>query len=908
MKTPFRFAALAAMFVVSTTPVVAQIFSREITSAELTAAGGANSIATNGTLIAVGVPKDDTKAADAGAVYIFNKATGAQVRKIYAPAGEENADDAFGFSVAVGGNILAVGVPFEETLGLSNRGAVYLYNLSTGAMLQKITDILGQAGDEFGYSVAISGELLVIGAPDADSLVPPFPANSGGITIWNLRTNSPSEPIFATTPESGARFGESVAVDCSAAGGVIAVGAPLHNGAGTDRGAAYLIDASTFEALVPGGIAGAANNDQFGTSVAIGRNRLFIGAPGMSANAGSVTAIDLRTLAVTVHAFGSLGGEECGRALAAGGDLAVVGIPGGMGGAGRAQVFQMRDANPLARLTAPPPVPSQRFSNSVAIHGDTVLATASNRGSFYLFSPVRSPLPFNELAVKGGAAASAPDTTFSAFTQLAVSPGAGKNVMLASLAGAGAAGGKNVGIWDGQYFGGFLGFQLQSILRTGIPVPGGAKPIALSNPVANRETEMGFMATFTGGGITPLNDRLFAVFNGAVSFPFGEDAPVPSTPLRVLSFQPPRHSPLGNGFVAPSSFRIIPGVTAASDSGQVFFNSAGITGFRSEGSAAPGIAGVLLGQFQPRAAFASLNVSTFTTMLVDDPAVAGTAVTVANNAAIFTGQFGKMARKGEPAPDGAGAGFGTFSNFLAETTNQAHTFIRATIVPPAGQAGKTEGIWSNRTAALRRVLLKGESRDAFGFENITVKSVLRFASNRFSDVIAWVTLEGLGVTSANDGAILLCRNEGPEPDPTVEVLLREGFAAPGCGGARVAAIQTFDAAINNATTDSYVILASLVVESGGATALDNQVLLLGSTHLGTLDQPAVRQPMSIIRKGQRFERAGAETVKSISLPGFVADASGALDTGLAHVVGGLLWCRAVVTWNDGQVSLVDPSP
>jgi hypothetical protein len=78
--------------------------------------------------------------------------------------------------------------------------------------------------------------------------------------------------------------------------------------------------------------------------------------------------------------------------------------------------------------------------------------------------------------------------------------------------------------------------------------------------------------------------------------------------------------------------------------------------------------------------------------------------------------------------------------------------------------------------------------------------------------------------------------------------------------------------------------------------------------LGTLDQPAVRQPMSIIRKGQRFERAGAETVKSISLPGFVADASGALDTGLAHVVGGLLWCRAVVTWNDGQVSLVDPSP
>jgi hypothetical protein len=85
------------------------------------------------------------------------------------------------------------------------------------------------------------------------------------------------------------------------------------------------------------------------------------------------------------------------------------------------------------------------------------------------------------------------------------------------------------------------------------------------------------------------------------------------------------------------------------------------------------------------------------------------------------------------------------------------------------------------------------------------------------------------------------------------VLLREGDAAPGCGGAKVSVIQRMEVD----TFGNYYILTSL---TGAATGTD-QALLIGNV---TQTNPATRRPHLALRKGMLVNRAGAEPLKSIA--------------------------------------------
>ena len=145
------------------------------------------------------------------------------------------ADD-FGWDVAIQGTTLIVGAPFADIDGVSGQGAVYVFELVGGlwTQAQKLTASDGVEFDQFGCSVAISGDRLVVGAEEA-----PIGTNSSQgaayifertAGVWN-EVHKLAEP---TTIQNLAEYGYSVDVD----GDWIVVGGPKAGSA--QHGRAYL--------------------------------------------------------------------------------------------------------------------------------------------------------------------------------------------------------------------------------------------------------------------------------------------------------------------------------------------------------------------------------------------------------------------------------------------------------------------------------------------------------------------------------------------------------------------------------------------------------------------------------------------------------------------------------------------
>ena len=116
---------------------------------------------------------DSTLGQSAGAVYVHREVGGAftQVAKLLASDGA--AFDEFGFSLDISGDTIVVGSRGDDDLGPGS-GSVYVFREVGGAFTQvaKLTASDGASGDEFGSSVAIQGSRVIVGAVGADNGVP----------------------------------------------------------------------------------------------------------------------------------------------------------------------------------------------------------------------------------------------------------------------------------------------------------------------------------------------------------------------------------------------------------------------------------------------------------------------------------------------------------------------------------------------------------------------------------------------------------------------------------------------------------------------------------------------------------------------------------------------------------------
>ncbi len=821
-----------------------------------------------------------------GEVLVLDAKTGTQRRVLRAPLPLFAFDD-FGQSLAASGNLALVGAPIVD-----GRGAAYLMSISNGAVVRRLQPVAVAPGDSFGIAVAMTGRYLVVGAPSSDDTAG---LNQGAVYVFDALNGNLLHRLLAPDAAADDGFGYSVAVS----GHYVAVGAPSKN---SSRGRAYVFDAVTGQSLSMPDPSGLAVGDKYGHAVALSGSKLLAGAPNAGGGSGLFVVQDILTSS-GLHSETWVGGY--GRQIVAHGRFFAVSAPAAglsMTSQGMVRVFEVTylSTGPVpfrlvGEFIQPSPVTgSERLGTSIALNDDTLVAGSPGRtnvaavvGSVMKFGPLTSQLNtavdtpgHREVASRGQGTPDRAGTAFDSFTQLALAPsstlGTQRLAFDAGLTGRRAAWGSDTNL-DGHLF---------TLARTGDTFSGGVAVTDFINPIANDVERSLALARLSGPGVTAANNEAVLLSIQRSSFAMLRKGDlVAGVPVTRLG-QPHMST---TGFVALNA-KVNTG--SSNDSGFLIYDNNGTyLGNRTEGSVAPGV-GVPLGEFTNRLAIQG-NYGAYSAALQTTPAF--------NQGVFVDGTF--IAQRGFAAP---GTGFGpVFSTFLGESINNytsasvsGELVIRATLSGPGVTAANNEGLWSNRNdGVLRLIVRKGDAVTGLPI-GVVVQRIVNFAIANSGNVLVLAQLRGPGINANNDMALL---NYGLSTD---WIVLREGDGAPGCGTATIGTLSL----VHQAGADDYAVLATLI----GTGAANNQALFTGLNVPRLLGGGAIAacdaQPHLMARKGQRFARTGSSVLKSIALPGFITEASGAGTTGLARLIGGSREVAARLTFLDNETSAVVLKP
>lgn len=246
-------------------------------------------VALDGSTAVVGAYAEDGDEFDQGAVYVFYEDQGGagawgQVKKITAPDVAETLG--FGFAVAIDGDTIIVGFPYDMQAAWAGGSALIFSRHRDGAdewgLVKKLLPGDPGVAAYFGWSVAIDGDRAVIGAARAEGAgllagaTYIFERNAGGTDNWG-------EVQKLTPPEAATDdlFGAAVAV----AGDLVLVGAGWKHRSGIETGAAYLYGkdqgGSGEWRLIKELLADTPGyGDAFGNSVSVSEDCALVGAPG----------------------------------------------------------------------------------------------------------------------------------------------------------------------------------------------------------------------------------------------------------------------------------------------------------------------------------------------------------------------------------------------------------------------------------------------------------------------------------------------------------------------------------------------------------------------------------------------------------------------------------------------------
>jgi len=358
------------------------------TETKITASDGAStdrfgfSVAVGSGRICVGAYRNDDAGSNSGSAYIFDL-DGNELTKITASDGAS--DDNFGFSVAVGSGRIVVGARFDDDAG-TDSGSAYIFDLD-GNELAKITASDADGNDRFGTSVAVGSGRIVVGAYRDD----PNGTDSGSAYIFDLDGNELTK-ITASDGFNNDGFGESVAVGS----GRICVGAYLDDDNGTDSGSAYIFDLDGNE-LTKITASDGASGDEFGRLVAVGSGRIVVGAyfANRELTSGAAYIYDLDGNELTkITASGAAANDRFGQSVAVGSGRICVGAYRDNGitiDDGSVYIYDL-DGNESAKINASDAIIADFFGASVAVGSGRIVSGAwgsnakgSNSGSAYIY-------------------------------------------------------------------------------------------------------------------------------------------------------------------------------------------------------------------------------------------------------------------------------------------------------------------------------------------------------------------------------------------------------------------------------------------------------------------------------------------------------------------------------------------
>lgn len=287
------------------------------------------------------------------------------------------ASSSFGWSVAVSGDYIVVGAPDDQELDPGNQhGAAYIFKREDAGWVQQVKIFASELGfiENFGYSVDMDGDRLVVGSPNLD----PLGARHGSAYIFHRGKSGWTEEVRLTTggpPNQADAFGHSVTIE----GDVVVVGA-------TELGRVYAYRRNGTMWVEEAVLAGADTvlGDVFGFAVSLSEMRIVVGAPYADSPAQDAGAVypfrwtggkwaqDAKLTPADAAA-----GDGFGFAVSLSRDRLLIGAPGDdyVGGIGSAYVFARNPSGWVeqAKVTR---ADAGSFGQSVAVHSELAMVGA----------------------------------------------------------------------------------------------------------------------------------------------------------------------------------------------------------------------------------------------------------------------------------------------------------------------------------------------------------------------------------------------------------------------------------------------------------------------------------------------------------------------------------------------------
>jgi hypothetical protein len=531
------------------------------------------SVAVSGSLVAVGVPEDNTAENDAGIVYVYNLASSTPSVPSFVlsnPAPAEN--DNFGWSVAMSGTRVVVGTP-KGGEGSSDAGRVYVFDLSSPSPLTPVVQIGNPSATvNFGHAVAIDGSKVVASAVQDTGT----PGDTCRVDVFDLNSLTPNQPVLSladASPSSDDHFGHAVAIS----GSKVVATAPLFDNGFANSGAAYVYDLNSGTPAVPLHTLNnpaAAAEDNFGNSVTLAGSLVVVGIARDDQggeDSGVACVYDLNsgtptTPVLTVTNPGAPASDEFGHAVSLSGNRLLVTAPDDDVGisldVGSAYLFDLSSgtpATPLRNFSDPSPSSHEEFGYSVALSGNLAVVGsqkddkgASNAGSVTLFN-LAAAFPEQPLLVLENPSPSSNDYFGTA---VAV---AGTKVVVSAYQD--DTGGNNAGT--------------VYIFDTTSPTPG--TPIrTLFNPSPQSQDQFGNAVAISGNVVVigcSKNDVGNALDAGS-AYVYDLGSATPTVPVLTLDNPAPATDDLFGHSVAISGTKLVVGAhqndTGAIDAGSVY--------------------------------------------------------------------------------------------------------------------------------------------------------------------------------------------------------------------------------------------------------------------------------------------------------------------------------------------------
>jgi len=363
-------------------------------------------VAIDGDVVVSGAFRADDLGLSSGSTYVYRFDGASWVEEVELHASDGAGGDRFGWSVDVSGDRLIVGAR-EDDDGGSNSGSAYVFHFDGVAWSEeaKLTASDAQADDEFGFWVAIDGDVAVVGASGEDS----GGSEAGAAYVFRRSGSSWSQEAKLTALDAAAGDGFGLNVDVR--GDLVAVGADLESAAGSSAGAAYVFRHSggawTQEIKLMPPSPGA--NDRFGYAVSIGVDTLLVGsmnddAPASSSGSAFVYRYDgTWSLEQQLVASDASFADFFGWAVCLDGDVAVVGArleDEGGSDSGAAYVYRYDSSTSTwgqeGKFVGSDTASGDSFAYALGAQGDRIVCGAwsdedagSDTGSAYVFTGAR---------------------------------------------------------------------------------------------------------------------------------------------------------------------------------------------------------------------------------------------------------------------------------------------------------------------------------------------------------------------------------------------------------------------------------------------------------------------------------------------------------------------------------------